>query len=125
MSYYLERRQLGRIRRLGDVLLAAMLLLVTLPLMIVVALAIRWESPGPVFGALTCIGYAGRRFQMLKFRTAIYDPEHRTPRWAQMPTRVGRLLRQTRIESLPQLINVVRGEMSIVDRDGRSPSFLD
>jgi lipopolysaccharide/colanic/teichoic acid biosynthesis glycosyltransferase len=114
-----------RLRRFGDFLIAFMLLVLVAPLMMVVALAIKWESPGPVLDRQTCIGYGGHRFLMLKFRTANYDPEHLAPRWTQKPTRVGLLLRQTRIESLPQLINVVRGEISILKRDGRSPSFLD
>ncbi len=113
-----------RLRRSGDFLIAFMVLVLVLPLMMVVALAIKWESPGPVLDRQTCIGYGGHRFLMLKFRTANYDPEHLSSR-SQNPTRVGLLLRQTRIESLPHLINVLRGEMSIVDRDGRSPSFLE
>ena len=72
-----------------------------------------------------CIACGGRRFQMLKFRTVVHDPEHATPTWAQRTTQLGEFLRYTRIEDLPQLINVLRGEMSIIDRDARSSSFLD
>ena len=114
-----------RLRRFGDFLTAFMLLVLVLPLMMVVALAIKWESPGPVLDRQTCIGYGGHRFLMMTFRTANYDPEHLSPGWAQNPTRVGLLLRQTRIEFLPQLINVIRADISILDRDGRSPSLLD
>jgi len=114
----------ARLKRFGDFLLAFTLLVLVLPLMMVVVLAIKWESPGPVLDSQTCIGYGGHRFLMLKFRTTYY-PEHLTPGCTQNPTRVGQLLRQTRIDSLPQLINVIRGEISILDRDGRSPSFLD
>jgi lipopolysaccharide/colanic/teichoic acid biosynthesis glycosyltransferase len=113
-----------RLRRFGDFLIALMLLGLTLPLMMIVTLAIKWESPGPVLDRHTCIGCGGRRFQMLKFRTATYDPQRGTPRW-EKTTGVGQLLWWTRIEELPQLINVLRGEMSILDRDGRTPSFLD
>jgi lipopolysaccharide/colanic/teichoic acid biosynthesis glycosyltransferase len=67
---------------------------------------------------------APRRFQMLKFRTIMHDPEYTMPVWAKM-TRVGQFLRYTRIEALPQLINILRGEMSLIDRDGSSPSFLE
>jgi len=62
---------------------------------------------------------------MLKFRTVSHDPDQTQPIWARKPTPVGEMLRFTRIEALPQLINILRGEMSIVDPDGRSPSFLD
>jgi lipopolysaccharide/colanic/teichoic acid biosynthesis glycosyltransferase len=73
----------------------------------------------------TCIARGGRRFEMLKFRTMLPDPEHTMPAWARKPTQVGEFLRYTRIECLPQLINVLRGEMSILDPDGNSPSFLE
>jgi len=113
-------------RRLGDVVIACILLAITLPLMMIVALAIRSESPGPVLDRRTCIGYGGRRFQMLKFRTAVHDPEHATPAWlAPKITPLGRFIRHTRVEALPQLINVLRGEMSVIDPDAHSPSFLD
>jgi lipopolysaccharide/colanic/teichoic acid biosynthesis glycosyltransferase len=73
----------------------------------------------------TCIARGGRRFEMLKFRTMLPDPEHTMPVWARKTTQVGEFLRYTRIECLPQLINVLRGEMSILDPDGNSPSFLE
>jgi lipopolysaccharide/colanic/teichoic acid biosynthesis glycosyltransferase len=112
-------------RRLGDLLLACFLLAITLPLLIVVALAIKCESQGPVFDRQTCIARGGRRFHMLKFRTSACDPQHARPAWAQQATWVGQFVRYTRIEALPQLINVLRGEMSMIDRDLGSPSFLD
>lgn len=114
-----------RLRRFVDFLIAFMLLVLVLPLMMVVALAIKWESPGPIFDWQTCIGYGGHRFRMLKFRIANYDPEHPEQGWTQNCTRVGLLLRQTRIDLLPELINIIRGDISILDRNGRAPSFLD
>jgi lipopolysaccharide/colanic/teichoic acid biosynthesis glycosyltransferase len=112
-------------RRLVDLVIACVLLAITLPLMSIVALAIKWESPGPILHRQTCIGRGGRRFQSLKFRTAVHDPEHTIPEWARTPTQIGHFLRYTRIEALPQLINVLRGEVSMIDPDGNSPSFLD
>ena len=116
---------LEHMRRLVDLLIAGFLLAMTGPLMLFVALAIKFEGPGPIFERQVCIGRGGRRFQMLKFRTIIPDPEHTLPIWARNPTQIGKLLRYSRIESLPQLINVMRGEMSIIDTDGASPSFLE
>jgi len=110
-------------RRLGDVVIACVLLALTFPLMVLVAVAVKWESPGPVLERQTCIA-RGRRFQMLQFRTTLYDPQEAMPDWARKPTQVGEFLRQTRIEALPRLINVIRGEMSITTGGG-SPSFLD
>jgi lipopolysaccharide/colanic/teichoic acid biosynthesis glycosyltransferase len=122
----LEQGARDQMRRLGDVAIACILLAITLPLMIIVALAIKWESPGPVLDRQTCIGRGGRRFQMLKFRTAVHDPEHATPAWvAPKNIRLGRFIRHTRIEALPQLINVLRGEMSMIDIEAHSPSFFD
>ena len=112
-------------RRLGDWVIAGILLALTAPLLFLAALAIKCESPGPVLNRETCIGRAGRRFQMLKFRTRVYEPDRTMPIWAQQTTRVGQFLRYTRIEALPRLINVLRGELSMIDPDGRSPSFLD
>ena len=116
---------LDQMRRLADLLIAGVLILVTSPLMLLVALAIKWEGPGPILERETCIARGGRRFEMLKFRTMLPDPEHTMPVWARKTTQVGEFLRYTRIECLPQLINVLRGEMSILDPDGNSPSFLE
>jgi lipopolysaccharide/colanic/teichoic acid biosynthesis glycosyltransferase len=112
-------------RRLSDWVITCLFLALTLPLMLTIALLIKLESAGPVLERRDCIGRGGRRFRMLKFRTAMHDPRHTTAAWARPPTRLGAFLRYTRIEDLPQLINVFRGEMSILDRDVRSPSFLD
>jgi len=114
-----------QMRRLDALVIACLLLAITSPLMLIVTLAIKLEGVGPVLERQTCIGRSGRRFQMLKFRTVVHDPEHATPAWAQRTTQLGQFLRYTRIDALPQLINVLRGEMSIIDRDARLPSFLD
>lgn len=114
-----------QMRRLLDIVIAGAVLAITAPLMLLVTLAIKVESPGPVLVKETCIGVGGRRFQILKFRTLVHDPDHTLPIWARKTTLLGEVLRSTRIEILPQLLNVLRGEMSIIDSDGRSPSFLD
>jgi lipopolysaccharide/colanic/teichoic acid biosynthesis glycosyltransferase len=62
---------------------------------------------------------------MLKFRTAVYDPDRVMPIWPERTTPVGQFLRYSRIEALPQLLNVLRGEMSLIAPDGSSPTFLD
>jgi lipopolysaccharide/colanic/teichoic acid biosynthesis glycosyltransferase len=112
-------------RPLGDFMVTCLLLAITAPLMMIVALAIKLESPTPVLVSQSCIGRGGCRFQTRKFRTTVHDPKLATAAWAQKTTQVGQFLRYTRIEDLPQLINVLRGEMSIIDRDARSVSFLD
>src|ERR1051325_10646144 len=79
---------LDQMRRLADLLIAGVLILITSPLMLVVALAIKWEGPGPILERETCIARGGRRFEMLKFRTMLPDPEHTMPAWARKPTQV-------------------------------------
>jgi len=113
--------------RATEASIAGVLLIFTLPLIIIIAIAIRLDSPGPVFEQETCIGRGGRRFQIWRFRTiAIDQPAASRLGWGAKSevTRVGAFLRYTRIDSVPQLLNVLAGEMSIVDVSGRSPSFL-
>jgi lipopolysaccharide/colanic/teichoic acid biosynthesis glycosyltransferase len=112
--------------RVADAVIAGMLLALTLPLMIAIAIAIRWDSAGPVFEREPCVGCRGRHVNMLQFRTTLIQDDEQHPGWGRSQlTRVGRFLRYSRIESLPQLINVLFGDMSIVERDGRAPSFLE
>jgi len=113
----------GQMKRLADVTIAVSVLVGVLPLLIVVAFAIKAESAGPIFDRQSCIG-RGRSFQMLRFRTVAHEPEGALPMWARQKTRIGEFLSQARIDALPQLFNVLRGEMSIVDFDNGWPSFL-
>ena len=87
-----------------------------------VASALKWESRLPVLERRTSVGRHGRRFDMLMFRTTVCDPRHRC---AQRTTPLGEFIRHSRIELLPQLINVIRGEMSLINPDDRSASFLE
>src|SRR6266404_5490919 len=69
----------GRIRRLSDVAISVILLAITLPLLLIIGLAIKLEGPGPVLERRECVGRRGRRFRRLKFRATIYGPEHAYP----------------------------------------------
>jgi lipopolysaccharide/colanic/teichoic acid biosynthesis glycosyltransferase len=110
--------------RLVDLAIASMLLVLTLPLMLIIGLAIRCGSPGPIFVRQPRVGRGGRQFEMLRFRTTEYDANDTVPGCAKKATRLGQFLRETRIDVLPQIINVLRGD-SVLDRGVRSPSFLD
>lgn len=100
-------------KRSGEFLMACVLLVITLPLMLIIALAIKWESSGPVFERRERIGTNGRPCRILSFRTMAQRPGTVRPTW--QPTAVGHFLRSTRINALPQLFNVLRGEMGLFE----------
>jgi lipopolysaccharide/colanic/teichoic acid biosynthesis glycosyltransferase len=102
-------------RRLGDVVIAILLLAITSPLWLLIALIIRWDGPGAVFDKRECIGCGGCRYWRLSFRTTVHDPKVSAPDWADRVTKVGRFLRYIRLDALPQLINVLRGELTIIE----------
>lgn len=109
----------GWIKRAEDVIVAAAALVLLAPLMALAALAVRLDSPGPILFRQPRYGFANRTIQVLKFRTMYVDRgdgsgADRTTRDDPRVTRVGRFLRRTSIDELPQLLNVLKGEMSIV-----------
>jgi lipopolysaccharide/colanic/teichoic acid biosynthesis glycosyltransferase len=111
--------------RLGDIVIACSMLVVALPLMLLVSLVIKLESSGPVFVREKRLCY-GRIAVIWKFRTGPLDPR-RNSTWhrAAQPTGVGRFLRITRIDALPELLNVVRGDMTLLGTLGEKPDFLE
>jgi sugar transferase (PEP-CTERM system associated) len=118
------------VKRASDVLISLMLLVFTLPLMLLVALLIKVDTPGSVFYRQERVGLQGRRFMVLKFRSMRIDAEQGgEPRWAMQRdprvTRVGAFIRATRIDELPQLLNVLRGEMSFVGPRPERPHFVE
>ena len=112
--------------RVGDLVIAVVLIAVTLPLMVIVALAIKLDSPGPVLSKRDQWGPQGYKFQLLRFRTESHALQGPSRLRAQPPiTRVGEFLCWTRIDSLPQLINVMYGDLTIVGTGRRRPDFVD
>lgn len=99
----------GFLRRLVDVAAAALMLAVTLPLLLLVALALRLEGPGPVLVRKPYVGRAGRRFDLFAFRSTWPGPFGRP-----VPTPLGSLIRPTRIDQLPVLLNLLRGDLTLV-----------
>ena len=127
---YSGLHQLGK--RVIDVVASLVLLLVAWPVMVLTAVAIRVESGrhGPILYRQIRVGRDGRLFQVIKFRSMRTDAEQDgRPRWASHNddriTRVGRLIRKTRIDELPQLFNVLRGDMSFVGPRPERPEFVD
>lgn len=117
-------------KRLMDLAMSAAGLVALSPFMLFVAFLIKVSSKGPVFYAQTRVGLDGKPFEILKFRSMRVDAESETgPKWASADdprkTRLGTLLRRTSIDELPQLINVLLGEMSIVGPRPERPMFVD
>jgi sugar transferase (PEP-CTERM system associated) len=115
--------------RLADIAISLALIVFTLPLMLLTALLIKLDSPGPVFYCQERVGLHGRPFRLFKFRSMRVDAEAHGLAWAarQDPrvTRVGRLIRLTRIDELPQLINVLAGEMSFIGPRPEQAAFVE
>ncbi len=116
-------------KRLLDLLAAAVGLVASLPFMLLVALAVRLDSPGPIFFRQERVGRGGRPFTLWKFRSMSTDAEADGARWAverdPRITRVGRFIRKTRLDELPQLWNVLAGHMSLVGPRPERQVFVD
>jgi lipopolysaccharide/colanic/teichoic acid biosynthesis glycosyltransferase len=107
------------IRRGVDIILSALALLLSAPAVVLAAVAIRRESPGAVIYRQRRIGLDGRPFDVLKLRTMVHGAEHIGPGLAinendSRITRVGAFLRRTSLDEVPNLVNVLRGEMSLI-----------
>lgn len=109
------------VKRLFDIVFASLMILFTLPLWGVIAIAIRRDSPGPIIFRQQRIGMHGRRFTIYKFRTMYVNADRviDTAEFRKMEddprvTRVGHLLRRTSLDELPQFINILKGDMSVV-----------
>lgn len=117
------------IKRTLDILGALALLGLYLPLMFVVALAIVWETGFPVIFRQVRVGLDGKTFQMWKFRSMVKDAEAKGPSWTAdndlRITKVGRFIRKYRLDELPQIWNVLRGDMSLVGPRPEQPHFCD
>jgi sugar transferase (PEP-CTERM system associated) len=117
-----------RARRLVDVMLASVIGLLTSPLMLLTALAIKLDSRGPVFYMQERVGLNNTTFRIIKFRSMRVDAEANGPVWANegdsRVTRVGRWIRKRRVDELPQLFNVIRGEMSLIGPRPERPVFI-
>ena len=116
-------------KRAGDVALSLLGLLIAAPVLALAALAVKLESGGPAFFHQVRLARHGRRFQLWKLRSMYQDAEPTGPALAERGdprvTRVGRLLRRTRIDEIPQLWNVLRGDMSIVGPRPERPEYYD
>ncbi len=127
---FVETRLQAAAKRALDLTASLFLLVLTFPLMLLVALAVSFDSPGPVLYRQQRVGRHGQVFTLLKFRSMRKDAERGgTPVWAakgdDRVTSIGRIIRATRIDELPQLVNVLRGEMSLVGPRPERPHFVE
>lgn len=118
------------VKRAMDILLAGVGLVLSSPIMLLLAIAIRLESRGPVLYRQTRVGLNGRHFNVLKFRSMRVDAEQNgKAQWAQQNdprvTRIGRFIRKVRLDELPQFLNILRGDMSFVGPRPERPVFVE
>ncbi len=106
------------VKRAIDIILCLIGLVIALPIMVIVGIAIKLESKGPIIYKQERVGLEGRTFTIYKLRSMYIDAEKNGAQWAckddPRVTKVGRFIRKTRIDELPQLINILKGDMSIV-----------
>lgn len=117
------------LKRSFDVFVSGLVILVALPLWFLVAILIKLESPGPVFYRGSRVGKDGNEFKIYKFRSMVNLADQTgigiTQRDDQRITRIGHVLRNLKIDEMPQLLNVLKGEMSIVGPRPEDPKFVE
>jgi lipopolysaccharide/colanic/teichoic acid biosynthesis glycosyltransferase len=124
------RNRYAEFKRAIDILFALPSLIVALPIIGVLAVLVKLTSRGPVFYKQDRVGKGGRVFKIVKLRTMVEDAEARTgPVWATADdpreTPLGRILRRTHLDELPQLWNVLRGDMSLIGPRPERPVFVE
>jgi lipopolysaccharide/colanic/teichoic acid biosynthesis glycosyltransferase len=115
-------------KRVLDLLVSAVGLVLFSPVMLILGIWIKLDSKGPVFYRGERVGKDGRSFRMYKFRTMVMEADHIGPaityREDPRVTNVGKFLRRTKLDELPQLVNVLKGEMSLVGPRPEDPSYV-
>ncbi len=123
------RRISALLTRVGDIVTALFFILITLPLMLAIPILIRLDSPGPILYRQERVGRDGKTFTLLKFRSMRVNAEALGPTWAQQRdprvTRIGSFMRRSRIDELPQLFNILRGQMGFIGPRPERPHFVE
>lgn len=117
------------IKRTLDILFSLILIILTLPIVMVTVVAVKCESHGPIFYKQVRVGLMGRKIVITKFRSMYMDAEKNGAQWAQKNdsrvTRVGKIIRRTRIDELPQLFSVLKGDLSLIGPRPERPQFTE
>ncbi|MEZ5892828.1 MAG: sugar transferase [Parvularculaceae bacterium] len=115
-------------KRALDIALSLALIVFLSPVLVLTAIAVRLDTPGPVFYRQRRVGLGGRTFDLIKFRSMVTDAEPNGPQYTAVNddriTRTGRIIRKFRIDEIPQALNVLRGEMSFVGPRPERPEFV-
>ncbi len=116
------------IRRIVDIVVSMVGLVLSLPLMFIAGVLIKLDTPGPVFYVQERVGRHGKVFNMYKLRSMVVDAEKQGAKWADKDdprvTRIGRIIRKSRIDELPQLLNVLKGDMALIGPRPERPEFI-
>lgn len=117
----LENKEIGfysKIRRVIDFIISLLSLVIVIPIILITSIFIMLESPGNPFYVQSRMGFMGKEFNLIKLRSMRTDAEKNGAQWADKNdsriTKVGRFIRKTRIDELPQIFNVLKGDMSII-----------
>ncbi|MDT9724512.1 sugar transferase [Xylanibacillus composti] len=116
-------------KRVFDCLIAVIGLTLSMPIMILFSILIKLESPGPILFAQERVGLHGKVFRIYKLRSMVKDAEKNGAKWAEKNdariTKIGKFIRNTRIDELPQFINVLKGDMSFIGPRPERPVFVE
>lgn len=133
--WFLENLQEGTkrpyelIKRMMDIVLAVALLILAIPLLPFLYALVKLSSPGAFLFTQVRVGQAGRKFRAMKIRTMVVDAEKHGPQWARPDdarvTPVGKIMRKIRVDEIPQLYNILRGEMSLIGPRPERPEFIE
>lgn len=127
--YGRERGGLKQAKRAMDIVTAVLILVMTFPACALIALAIKLEDQGTIFYLQQRVGRHGKKFWIKKFRTMKNDAEAYGPQWADVKdsrvTRIGAFLRRTHLDELPQMLNILKGDISLVGPRPERPEFVD
>ena len=117
------------IKRLVDLIIPLIVLIIALPFIPLIILMIKLDSKGPIFFTQIRTGKEGKTFKAIKFRSMLRDAEQNGPQWAQKNdtriTHFGKFMRKTRIDEIPQFLNVIKGDMSLVGPRPERPEFVE
>jgi sugar transferase (PEP-CTERM system associated) len=128
-GFHISKSQL-MIKRIASIILSSLMLIAASPVIVLIMVLVRLDSKGPIFHKQERVGREGRTFLLWKFRSMIENAEQETgPVWSEVGdkriTRLGKILRRYRLDELPQLFNVLRGDMSLVGPRPERPHFVD